>query len=171
MKKFENKTVIVTGGAGGIGGSACRRFASEGANVAVFDMNLEAAQKVADEINAAGGKAAAFNCNITDRAQVDAAVAATEAQLGPIDVLVNNAGWDIFKPFTKTVPTEWDNLTAITLTGAFHIPHSGCAALSAKCSGPKCTMASAEAPGRSCVAARFATAPRRFGDFARDVSA
>eukprot|EP01030_Chromulinospumella_sphaerica_P012265 gene12265-12055_t len=68
----------------------------EGAKVAVFDMNLEAAQTVADGIRAAGGVAQAFQCDITQRAQVDAAVAAAEAALGPVDVLVNNAGWDVF---------------------------------------------------------------------------
>ncbi|PVY54872.1 MULTISPECIES: 2-hydroxycyclohexanecarboxyl-CoA dehydrogenase [unclassified Simplicispira] len=124
MQRFQGKTVVVTGGGGGIGGAASRRFAAEGAKVAVFDMNLEAAEKVAADIRAAGGQAAAFQCNITDRAQVDAAVAATEAQLGPIAVLVNNAGWDIFKPFVKTVPDEWDKLIAINLTGALHMLHA-----------------------------------------------
>ena len=124
MRNFEGKTVVVTGGGGGIGGATCRRFASEGAQVAVFDMNLEAAEKVADGIRAAGGVAQAFKCNITDRAEVDAAVAAAEAALGPIDVLVNNAGWDVFKPFTKTVPAEWDKLIAINLTGALHMHHA-----------------------------------------------
>ncbi|WP_461162247.1 2-hydroxycyclohexanecarboxyl-CoA dehydrogenase [Simplicispira piscis] len=124
MQRFQGKTVVVTGGGGGIGGAASRRFAVEGAKVAVFDMNLEAAEKVAADIRAAGGQAAAFQCNITDRAQVDAAVAATEAQLGPIAVLVNNAGWDIFKPFVKTVPDEWDKLIAINLTGALHMLHA-----------------------------------------------
>jgi 2-hydroxycyclohexanecarboxyl-CoA dehydrogenase len=124
MHNLKDKTVIVTGGAGGIGGATCRRFAAEGAKVAVFDMNLEAAQKVADGIQAAGGTAAAFKCDITDRAAVDAAVAATIAQLGPIDVLVNNAGWDVFKPFVKTVPDEWSKLIAINLTGALHMLHA-----------------------------------------------
>ena len=123
MKKLENKTIIVTGG-GGIGGATCRRFAAEGGKVAVFDMNIEAAQRVVDEIKAAGGIAQAFKCNITDRAEVDAAVAATEAALGPIAVLVNNAGWDVFKPFVKTVPAEWDKLIAINLTGALHMHHA-----------------------------------------------
>ena len=121
MQRFDGKTVIVTGGGGGIGGATCRRFASEGAQVAVFDMNLEAAEKVAADIRAGGGQAAAFACNITDRAQVDAAVAAAQTQLGPIAVLVNNAGWDVFKPFLKTVPAEWEKLIAINLTGALHM--------------------------------------------------
>lgn len=124
MKKFDGKTVIVTGGGGGIGGATCRRFAAEGAKVAVFDMNLEAAQRVVDEITAAGGVAQAFKCNITDRAEVDVAVAAAEAALGPVGVLVNNAGWDVFKPFVKTVPAEWDKLIAINLTGALHMHHA-----------------------------------------------
>ena len=124
MKNLENKTVIVTGGGGGIGGATCRRFASEGAKVAVFDMNLEAAQKVVDDIKAAGGVAKAFKCDITNRAEVDGAVAAAENSLGPIAVLVNNAGWDVFKPFTKTVPAEWDKLIAINLTGALHMLHA-----------------------------------------------
>ena len=124
MKNLKGRTVIVTGGGGGIGGATSQRFAAEGAKVAVFDMNLAAAQKVADEIKAAGGVAAAFQCDITDRAAVDAAVAATESQLGPIDVLVNNAGWDVFKPFVKTVPAEWEKLIAINLTGALHMHHA-----------------------------------------------
>jgi len=124
MAQFNGKTIIVTGGGGGIGGATCQRLARDGAKVAVFDMNLEAAQKVVDAIKAAGGTAAAFQCDITNRAQVDGAVAATIAQLGPIDVLVNNAGWDVFKPFTKTVPAEWDKLIAINLTGALHMHHA-----------------------------------------------
>ena len=124
MQGLKDETIIVTGGGGGIGSATCRRLAREGAKVAVFDRNLEAAQKVVAEITAAGGQAAAFDCDITDRASVDAAVAATQAQLGPVAVLVNNAGWDVFKPFTKTVPAEWDRLIAINLTGALHMHHA-----------------------------------------------
>jgi 2-hydroxycyclohexanecarboxyl-CoA dehydrogenase len=124
MANVAGKTVIVTGGGGGIGGATCRLFAENGAKVAVFDMNIEAAGTVAARIEAAGGSAAAFKCDITDRAAVDAAVAATEAKLGPVDVLVNNAGWDVFKPFLKTGPAEWEKLIAINLTGALHMHHA-----------------------------------------------
>jgi 2-hydroxycyclohexanecarboxyl-CoA dehydrogenase len=124
MQRFTDKTVVVTGGGGGIGGATSRRFAQEGARVAVFDLNLQAATAVVEQIQATGGQALAVPCDITDRASVDAAVATTEQQLGPIDVLVNNAGWDIFKPFTKTEPAQWDKLIAINLTGALHLHHA-----------------------------------------------
>lgn len=124
MARFDNKVVVVTGGGGGIGGATCKRFAAEGASVAVFDLDLPAAQKIATEIQAAGGKAEAFQCDIADHAGVNAAVAAAEQKLGPIAVLVNNAGWDIFKPFTKTEPGEWQKLIAINLTGALNMHHA-----------------------------------------------
>ena len=124
MQRFKQRTIVVTGGGGGIGGATCRRFAGEGGGVAVFDLNLDAAEQVAGGIRAAGGEAQAFKCDITDRASVDAAVAAAQAQLGPIDVLVNNAGWDVFLPFTKTASAQWDKLIAINLIGALHMHHA-----------------------------------------------
>ena len=124
MRRFEGKTVVVTGGGGGIGGATCRRFAAEGAKVAVLDLDEAAAERTAAAIRDAGGAAKAFRCDITDRAEVDAAVAGTEAALGPIDVLVNNAGWDVFKPFAKTEPAQWDRLIAINLVGALHMHHA-----------------------------------------------
>ena len=124
MANVAGKTVIVTGGGGGIGGATCRLFAAQGAKVAVFDMNIEAAGKVATAIEAAGGTAAAFECDITNRTAVDAAVAATEAKLGLVDILVNNAGWDVFKPFVKSAPPEWEKLIAINLIGALHMHHA-----------------------------------------------
>lgn len=142
MQRFENKTVVVTGGGGGIGGATCRRFAREGARVAVFDLNLAAAQKVAEDIRQAGGAAEAFDCDITSRSSVDAAVAATQAKLGPVDVLVNNAGWDVFRPFIKTEPAQWDKLIAINLTGALHMHHAVLPGMVARKSGRIVNIAS-----------------------------
>lgn len=124
MGRFDDRVVVVTGGGGGIGGATCRRFAEDGAKVAVFDVNEAAAEKVAKDIRDAGGRARAFACDITDRKSVDAAVAATREQLGPIDVLVNNAGWDVFRPFTKTEPSQWEKLIAVNLLGALHLHHA-----------------------------------------------
>lgn len=124
MGRFQDQTVVITGGGGGIGGATCRRFAGEGARVAVLDLDPDAAGKVAAQIRAEGGSAEAIRCDITDRASVDAAVSATESKLGPIDVLVNNAGWDVFKPFVKTEPAQWERLIAINLVGALHMHHA-----------------------------------------------
>ena len=156
MTGLDGQVVVVTGGGGGIGGATCRRFAREGAKVAVFDMNLAAAQKVADAIQADGGTAQAFECDITRRDAVDAAVAATESSLGPIGVLVNNAGWDIFKPFTKTVPAEWDKLIAINLTGALHMHHAILPGMVARGGGRIVNIASDAARGGSSGEAVYA---------------
>lgn len=142
MQRFEGKTVIVTGGGGGIGGATCRRLGSEGAAVAVFDRDLAAAQRVAGEIVEAGGEAQAFACDITVREQVDSAVAAVAQAFGPVSVLVNNAGWDIFKPFTKTSPAEWERLIAINLVGALHMHHAVLPEMVARRSGRIVNIAS-----------------------------
>ena len=142
MKRFDNRVVVVTGGGGGIGGATCRRFAQDGAKLAVCDLNLEAAERVASAIRAEGGQAQAFGCDITDRGSVNAAVAACEATLGPIEVLVNNAGWDVFKPFTKTEPTQWDRLIAINLTGALHMHHAVLPGMAARKKGRIVNIAS-----------------------------
>ena len=124
MQGFSGKVALVTGGGGGIGGATCRAFAKAGASVAVVDRNAETANAVATGIRDAGGIAEAITCDITDRASIDRALAATEASLGPVEILVNNAGWDVFKPFAKTSPTDWDQLIAINLVGALHMHHA-----------------------------------------------
>lgn len=124
MKGLKDKVVIVTGGAGGIGSATCRLLAQEGAKVAVFDMNLNVAQSLVDGIKKAGGQAIAIQCDITDKAVVDQAVLTTEQQLGPIDGLVNNAGFDIFKPFIKSTPEEWQKLIQINLVGMLNMHHA-----------------------------------------------
>lgn len=141
-QRFDNQTIIVTGGGGGIGGATCRRFGTEGARVAVFDLNVDAAEKVAAAIRSEGGVAEAFLCDITDRASVNGAVEAAESKLGPIDVLVNNAGWDVFKPFTKTEPAQWDKLIAINLTGALHMHHAVLPGMAARKKGRIVNIAS-----------------------------
>lgn len=124
MRGLTNKVVVVTGGAGGIGAATCRRFGEEGAKVAVVDINLAAAQGLAAEIQSAGGQAQAFAIDITDQAAVVAGVTQIEATLGPIDVLVNNAGWDKAGLFLKTDQALWERIVAINLYGALHMHHA-----------------------------------------------
>lgn len=121
---FDEKMVIITGAGGGIGSATARYFAAAGAAVALLDRDGETAELVAEQIRAAGGRAHAYACDIADRGQVDIAVAATEQALGPTAILVNNAGWDIFRPFLQTSPDEWQKLIAINLVGPLHVHHA-----------------------------------------------
>ena len=123
MRGLEGKTVIVTGGGGGIGRAVCQRFAEEGSRVAVLDRDESAAQATADLITEAGGKAKAYAADITDYAAITETVAAIENDLGVPTVLVNNAGFDRFMPFLKTEPKIWDQLIAVNLTGALNMHH------------------------------------------------
>lgn len=124
MRGLRDKVVIVTGGGGGIGGATCRRFAEAGAKVAVFDIDAAAAGRTVAAIDAAGGTARAFACDITDHAAVLRAVAAAEEALGPVGVLVNNAGWDVFRLFKDSTPEEWQKLIAVNLVGALNMHHA-----------------------------------------------
>ena len=124
MGRFEHRTVMVTGGGGGIGSALCRAFATEGAAVAVLDRSSDAATAVAGRIADTEGRVLAVECDITERDSVDAAVETVTNRLGPIDVLVNNAGWDLFVPFLETRPADWSRLIDINLVGALHMHHA-----------------------------------------------
>ncbi len=124
MGRFDECTVIVTGGGGGIGDALCRGFAAEGAAVAVLDRDADAARATADAVVAGGGRALAVECDITERDAVDGAVAQVTSVLGPVDVLVNNAGWDLFVPFLDTAPEDWSQLIDINLVGPLHMHHA-----------------------------------------------
>jgi 2-hydroxycyclohexanecarboxyl-CoA dehydrogenase len=123
MSGVHEKTVVITGGGGGIGSATALHLAHMGARVAIFDRDFEAAERAASAIVGAGGTARPFECDITVRDEIESAVAKTEDQLGPIAVLVNNAGWDIFRPFLETSPDEWRKLIEINLFGALHMHH------------------------------------------------
>lgn len=124
MRGIKGKVAIVTGGAGGIGAAISRRFAAEGAIVAVFDINKDAAEAVVAGIRAEGGSAAAFAVDLTSQESVVAAVSAAEQQLGPTHVLVNNAGWDHAAPFLKTDKALWDKIVAVNLYGPLYMHHA-----------------------------------------------
>ena len=117
MRGLREKVVIVTGGAAGIGAALCERFGEEGATVAIFDLDHAGAEKVAANIRAAGGKTKAYAVDISDRERVNAAVEEVEKEFGPIDVLVNNAGWDRAGPFLDSDPALWQKIVAINLIG------------------------------------------------------
>lgn len=124
MRGLKNRVVVITGGAGGIGAALCRRMSEEGGKVAVFDLNKDAASELAAELSAHGVASRAYGVDISDYAQVQAAVADVEAKLGPIEVLVNNAGWDHAARFIDTNPQLWQKLIAINLVGPLNLQHT-----------------------------------------------
>jgi 2-hydroxycyclohexanecarboxyl-CoA dehydrogenase len=117
--RFEGKVALVTGGAGGIGAATASRLAAEGARVAVCDLDGAAARELAADL---GG--AALELDVRSPESIVAAVAATEEQLGPIDVLVNNAGvaGELF--FTQTPTEVWDQMLAVNLRGVLAVTHA-----------------------------------------------
>jgi 2-hydroxycyclohexanecarboxyl-CoA dehydrogenase len=123
MRGLSGKNVIVTGGGGAIGGAICRRFAGYGAKVGVFDKNLDGAHKVANAIREDGGKAFVSGVDIADYDAVGNAILHFETEMGPTDVLVNNAGWDRFANFVDTTPDLWDQLIAVNLRGPLNMSH------------------------------------------------
>jgi len=117
--RLEGRTALVTGGASGIGAATCRRLAAEGARVAVTDMNLDGARDVASEL-----EGAAFELNVTSTDSIGAAVSAVEEQLGPVDILINNAGYDEFGFFVKTEEPMWDRVLGVNLRGVIAVTHA-----------------------------------------------
>ncbi|MGD0073405.1 MAG: 3-oxoacyl-ACP reductase family protein [Candidatus Binataceae bacterium] len=114
MRGLKDKVIFVTGAGSGIGRAIATRLASEGAKVAVTDLVERAAQTVAAEI---GPPAIALTVDISALASVRAGVEAATRQLGPIDVLVNNAGWEKVEPFVQSKEETWDKIIAINLRG------------------------------------------------------
>lgn len=115
MGLLEGKRAIVTGGASGIGAATARRFAAEGARVAVFDLRADGAAAVADEI---GG--IAVGVNVADPQAMREAVTGAAGELGGLDVLFNNAGVGNLKPLDAYTDKEWDLLIGVNLTGTFN---------------------------------------------------
>jgi 2-hydroxycyclohexanecarboxyl-CoA dehydrogenase len=117
--RLQGRTALVTGGTGGIGAATCARLAAEGARVAVADLDLDRAAALASEIDGFG-----VELDVRSTDSVAAGVAAAEAELGPISVLVNNAGIAEDDFFTRTDPALWDRVIAVNLRGVLAVTHA-----------------------------------------------
>jgi NAD(P)-dependent dehydrogenase (short-subunit alcohol dehydrogenase family) len=131
MRREENdvtdpkrRAALVTGAGSGIGRAIALRLASDGLAVAVLDLNKDAAATVAEEIRRSEGDESAAlalgGVDVSDRAQVDAAVARVRAEVGPVLVLVNNAGMSGFKKFLNISDESWNQIMAVNLNGPFY---------------------------------------------------
>jgi 2-hydroxycyclohexanecarboxyl-CoA dehydrogenase len=118
---MSGRVALVTGAAAGIGKATALRFAKDGMAVGVLDLNLEGCEQVVDEIRKAGGKAVAVKADVSSRAEVVAAVTKVRDALGPITVLVNNAGMTGFVPFEEITDEFWDKMMAVNLRSVFMV--------------------------------------------------
>ncbi|TQS43340.1 SDR family NAD(P)-dependent oxidoreductase [Cryptosporangium phraense] len=113
---MSTRTAIVTGGASGIGEAISRRLAADGAQVAILDLNADAAAETAASI----GKAIGLGADVSDRDALDAAVAEVRGRLGAPAILVNNAGLSATGPFLDLTLDTWNRVLNVNLTGTFH---------------------------------------------------
>ena len=122
MGRLQDKTVLVTGASRGIGRGIAETVAAEGGNVAVnYTQSSDKAEEVAQAIRALGRKAITVQADVSNRAQVEAMVATVTEQLGPIDVLVNNAGIESIVPFLELSDEEWQRVTNTNLKGPWTV--------------------------------------------------
>lgn len=117
--KLQGRVAIITGAASGIGKEIALVYAREGAAVAVADINQAAAQKTADEIIAAGGRAMGIAMDVTDEAAVNNGTDQVAATWGSVDILISNAGIQIVNPIEQFSYADWKKMLAIHLDGAF----------------------------------------------------
>jgi NAD(P)-dependent dehydrogenase (short-subunit alcohol dehydrogenase family) len=117
--KLADRVAIISGSGRGIGREMARLFSVEGAKVVVADIDADSALATAAVINAAGHVARAATVDIGDPAQVERLIGDTLAHFGRLDVLVNNAGIGLNKPFLATTPAEWEQQLRVNLTGTF----------------------------------------------------
>jgi NAD(P)-dependent dehydrogenase (short-subunit alcohol dehydrogenase family) len=119
---IRGKVALVTGGARSLGKQDCLTLAAEGCKVVVLDLNAEGAAVTATEISDAGGTARGYAVDITDRPGLAEALRRAEAEVGPIDICVNNAGWIYTMGQLKDMKDEdWDLNLAINLTGTYNV--------------------------------------------------
>lgn len=118
---MSNRVAMVTGGAQGIGRGIAASLAEAGFRVAIADLNLDVAEQTAKELSAAGDEVIAVQVDVTSTESVRSAVATIESELGPVEVAVNNAGWDDFMPFLKTTEEFWDRVLEINFKGQLRV--------------------------------------------------
>lgn len=131
--RLNNKVAIVTGAASGFGAEIARQYVAEGARVAVADINAAGARDVAASL---GGHALAVTCDVTQRADIDALVAATVQAFGGLDIVVNNAGWTHKnQPLLDVDEATFDKVYDINVKSIFHMVHAVVPRLRAQKSG------------------------------------
>ncbi len=139
------KATVITGAAQGIGAACAERFAREGAPLALWDVDDVRGQALAERLSAEGGRAVYMHCDVSRSADVNAALDATVAALGRVDVLVNNAGIFRAADFLDMSESDWDAVIAVNLKGSFLVGQACARVMAAQGSGAIVNMSSVNA--------------------------
>jgi 2-hydroxycyclohexanecarboxyl-CoA dehydrogenase len=139
---FENKTAVVTGAGSGIGRATAQMLAREGAHVIVADIDVASGEASAAAICAQGHRATFMPVDMTDTASIEAFAVAAQSQCGPIDVLVNAAGWGRTAPFVEGTPDFWAKLVALNFVGPMTLAKALLPAMIERASGKIVNIAS-----------------------------
>ncbi len=118
-RHMSHKVALITGAAAGIGAACSKRLARDGIAIGVLDLDEERCADTVNEIIAAGGRAVALGADVSRRDQVRAAVAKCRKALGPVTIVVNNAGVTDFTPFEQLTDERWDFIYAVNVRGTF----------------------------------------------------
>ena len=121
FRGLTRRRVLITGAASGIGRATVERLAEEGASVGILDLDADGAERTAEALRSAGGDAVAYAVDIVDGAAVGAAVARFEDEVGPVEALINNAGWDVAGDFVDSDPASWRKVIDINLYGPLNV--------------------------------------------------
>jgi NAD(P)-dependent dehydrogenase (short-subunit alcohol dehydrogenase family) len=149
MGTLDNKIAIVTGAGQGIGQAIAERFSHEGASVCVAELNEARGRAVADQIEAAGGKALFIKCDVGNSADCDAAVAKTIEAFGGVDILVNNAAFAIYKSIVDYSDDDIERVLAIDLKSILYFARGCMPAMAQRGAGSIVNLASVHARATS----------------------
>ena len=142
MRGLQSKVAVVTGAGSGIGRAIAQRLAEEGCVVGIFDLSETGGNETVRLISEAGGRAKAFSVDITNLDAVTRGVQSVEAYAGPIEILVNNAGWDQAMPFLNSTPELWKKVIDINLYGPINMHHAVLTGMAQRKSGRVINIAS-----------------------------
>ena len=121
FRGLQGRRTLITGAASGIGRATVERLAEEGAILGLLDIDADGVERTARELRAAGAEASGLTADIVDPSAVASAVASFEAEAGPVEALINNAGWDVAGDFVDSDPAIWRKVIDINLYGPLNV--------------------------------------------------
>jgi 3-oxoacyl-[acyl-carrier protein] reductase len=161
MESLKGKNALITGAGKGIGRAVAKQLAAEGVNVALLARTEKDLQAVAAELQSSGVKVVYATADVADRLAVEGAIAKLTAELGSIDILINNAGSGKFGKFMEMEPEEWEQIIRVNLLGAYYVIRGVLPAMLSRQSGDIVNISSTAGQKGSAVTSAYSAS--KFG--------